>query len=150
MTIVLCVSACGTSREATKSEAYGLTAYELNRDSIQVTAYSLQDSLIEVTTITIDRNEQGDTLKQSIVTDRLRAKNREKAKEVEVRTVVKHDTVYIAERDSLRVTGYGLEGSDASPVSSKLSAVSHILKWIFWIIVGLIAYKLTAYWLRGV
>ena len=147
MTTVLCVSACGTSREATRSEAYGLTAYELNRDSLQVTAYSLQDSLIEVTTITIDRNEVGDTLKQSIVTDRLRARNREKAKEVEVRTVVKHDTVYIAKRDSLQVTAYGLEGSDASPVSSKLLSC---LKWIFWIIVGLIVYRLTAYWLREV
>lgn len=140
------MTSCAVQRtSAAKSETYELTAYELKRDSLQVTAYNLQDSLIEVTTIVIDCNEQGDTLKQSVVTDRLIARTREQAKEVEVRTVVKTDTVYVAVRDSSQVTAYGLSPGGIPQVSGKRSAVSNILKWIFWIIVGLIAYKLTAY-----
>lgn len=133
MTTVLCVSACGTSREATRSEAYGLTAYELNRDSLQVTAYSLQDSLIEVTTITIDRNEVGDTLKHSIVTDRLRAKSREKAKEVEVRTVVKNDTVFIKKTDSVFVRNTNFTNGTNKP-----SGFIQTLRWIFGILICVI------------
>lgn len=148
--IALIVSACSSSKQVAVSQSADLRINEStdvrSRDSVVV---AVHDTIMETTTINVQTSEAGDTLRLVQITDRTRASNRVAVKDKEVRTVVKHDTVYIAERDSLRVTGYGLEGSDASPVSSKLSAVSHILKWIFWIIVGLIAYKLTAYWLRG-
>ena len=46
---------------------------------------------------------------------------------------------YVEKRDSsLQVTAYGLQEDGTPTISSKLSAVSKILKWIFWILIGLI------------
>lgn len=93
----------------------------------------VRDSVVEVTTITIDRNEQGDTLKQSVVTDRLRTRNRDRVKDVEVRTVVQHDTVFVAVRDSTSVERHTeiTESTESWP-----SALARALKWVFWIIVA--------------
>ena len=70
------------------------------RDSVVV---ELRDTLVETTTITIDRNEVGDTLKVVQVTDRERVRSRAdvRSKKEEVRAV--RDTVYIEKRDSLLV-----------------------------------------------
>ena len=63
----------------------------------------------------------------------------------EERLVVKTDTVYIEKRDSsLQVKAYGLQEDGTPTVSGKLSAVSKILKWICWIIIGLIGLIVTA------
>ena len=94
----------------------------------------VRDSVVEVTTITIDRNEQGDTLKQSVVTDRLRTRNRDRVKDVEVRTVVQHDTVFVAVRDSTSVEKHT---ESTASTESWPSALARALKWIFWIIVSL-------------
>ena len=106
---------------------------------------SVHDTLREVTTIIIQQNEAGDTVKQSVVTDRYRGRNAEAAKvdfplrAVELnlhdeRLTVQRDTVYIEKRDSsLRVSSlgaYGLREDGTPTVSSKLSAVSKVLKWI--------------------
>ena len=101
---------------------------------MQLESVAVQDSVVEVTTITIDRNEQGDTLKQSVVTDRLRTRNRDRVKDVEVRTVVKTDTVYIERRDSVRVSSSTIQ--DSGPMN-RTSPVVSTLKWVFWIIVAI-------------
>ena len=119
---------------------------------------SVHDTLREVTTIIIQQNEAGDTVKQSVVTDRYRGRNAEAAKvdfplrAVELnlhdeRLTVQRDTVYIEKRDSsLRVSSlgaYGLREDGTPTISSKLSAVSKVLKWIFWILIGLIGLIIT-------
>ena len=106
---------------------------------------AVHDTLREVTTIIIRQNEAGDTVKQSVVTDRYRGRNAEAAKvdfplrAVELnlhdeRLTVQRDTVYIEKRDSsLRVSSlgaYGLREDGTPTVSGKLSAVSKVLKWI--------------------
>ena len=134
VTTVLCVSACGSSRQVAKTEATELringTTETVAKDSVLV---EQRDTLIEVTTITIDRNEAGDTLKTSVVTDRTRARAmsdvRSKKEEVRVRV----DTVYVAVRDSVvELRNYGATESGNRP-----SAVARALKWVFWIIVSL-------------
>ena len=104
------------------------------KDSVQVECVAVQDSVVEVTTITIDRNEHGDTLKQSVVTDRLRTRNRDRVKDVEVRTVVKTDTVFVAIRDSTAVERHAESAENAE---SWPSALARALKWMFWIIVAI-------------
>ena len=111
------------------------------RDSSDVERISVLDTLKEVTTITVQVNETGDTLRQSIVTDRLRSRDRSLVRDKSVEVKILHDTVYVERKDSLQVTAYSLRGD--SPVSSKQSAVSEILKWIFWIIIGLIGLAIT-------
>ena len=129
---------------------------------------AVHDTIREVTTITVQTNDVGDTLKVVQITDRDRARNREAVRDKEERMVVRTDTVYIEKRDSsLQVLGRakrqsratascapqvlrrassesGLQEDGTPTISGKLSAVSKILKWIFWIIIGLIGLVVTA------
>ena len=95
------------------------------------------------------------------ITDRDRARAREAVRDKEERLVVRTGTVYIEKRDSsLQVSSLGascapqvlrrassesgLQEDGTPTVSGKLSAVSKILKWIFWIIIDLIGLIVTA------
>ena len=123
-------------RRTVTSEATDLRIQESKevtaRDSVVV---ELRDTLVETTTITIDRNEVGDTLKVVQVTDRerLRSKADVRSKKEVVR--VERDTVYIEKRDSLLVKSEELRVK--SSLSHHTSAISHLLKWIFWIVVAI-------------
>ena len=81
------------------------------------------------------------------ITDRDRARAREAVRDKEERLIVRTDTVYVEKRDSVYVEetlslgklGTGLaQGDKASPAWVKG------LKWIFFIIVGLVALIITA------
>ena len=143
---VLCLAGCGSTRQATSSHSEQLKV--LSQESEQVRAESSElarDTLIEVTTVTVQLNEVGDTVKTSTVTDRTRARAYDRRKDVEIRTEIVRDTVYVEKRDSsLQVTAYGLQEDGPPTISSKLSAVSKVLKWIFGILIGLIGLIVTA------
>ena len=129
------MTGCGTVRRTVTHEATDLRIQESTevtaRDSVVV---ELRDTLVETTTITIDRNEVGDTLKVVQVTDRERVRSRAdvRSKTEEVRVV--RDTVYVERRDSVLVKSEELRVKSDRP-----SAFVSALKWIFWIIVGLSA-----------
>ena len=93
---------------------------------------AVHDTIMETTTITIQQNEAGDTLKLVQITDRTRASDRAAMKEKEVRVVVKTDTVFIEKRDSVDVKNH-------SPTSGAGSSGGFVasLRWVFWIIVGI-------------
>ena len=144
----LCWTSCGSSRKATSS--LQLTAYGLQetRDTVrEQVMVAVHDTIREVTTITVQTNDAGDTVKVVQITDRDRARNREAVRDKEERLVVRTDTVYIEKRDSsLRLSSlgaYGLQEDGTPTISGKLSAVSKILKWICWIIIGLIGLIVT-------
>ena len=89
-----------------------------------------------------------DTLKIERISDRQRtlvSGSQMQDTKVVVRKETVRDTVYIEKRDSsLQVMAYGLQEDGTPTVSGKLSAVSKILKWICWIIIGLIGLIVTA------
>lgn len=116
--------------EATELRINGTTE-TVAKDSVLV---EQRDTLIEVTTITIDRNEAGDTLKTSVVTDRTRARTRDNIARQETKAIIKTDTVYVAVRDSVYVETPDWVGGDGS---GRPSAFVSALKWVFWIIVSL-------------
>ena len=133
--VALTASACSVSRSASvKSEVRGLTAEV--RDSLRVeqVMVAVHDTLTITKTITIRENEQGDTVRMSVVTDRdcSRSMYDVRSKKEEVRVV--RDTVYIEKRDSLLVKSEELRVK--SSLSHHTSAISHLLKWVFWIIVA--------------
>ena len=103
---------------------------------------AVHDTIREVTTITVQTNDAGDTVKVVQITDRDRARAREAVRDKEERLVVKTDTVYIEKRDSsLRLSSlgaYGLQEDGTPTISGKLSAVSKILKWIFALICAVV------------
>ena len=105
---------------------------EVRVDSVVVgTMEAARDSVVERTTVTVDRKENGDTVRVSIVTERDRVRDRAVVKESKEKVAVKTDTVYIEQRDSVLVKNTNVKGRD-SPLLMNL-------KWIFWIILGLIA-----------
>ena len=141
MALALCATSCSVSRQATSSHSEQVKTERVETvektDSVIV---EQRDTLREVTTITIDRNDRGDTLKLVQITDLTRARSRDNVVAQKVKTEIVRDTVYVEKRDSsLQVSSLGAYGLREDPsarsgqatVSSKLSAVSKIMKWVF-------------------
>ena len=105
---------------------------------------AIHDTIREVTTITVDRNEAGDTLKVAQVTERDNIRNRSAVKDKHERIVVKTDTVFVAVRDSSNVQTTNCTNNTNETKGSGLRAT---LKWVFWILVCVIVlvliFKLT-------
>ena len=96
------------------------------RDSVEMQSLVVLDTLKEITTITVDRNDKGDTLRLTQITDRTRASARDRFKDIEVKEVVRTDTVYVERRDSVRVQGSGVMVQGSSRASPFVRAV----KWV--------------------
>ena len=99
------------------------------------------DTLREVTTITVQLNDTGDTLKISTVTDRERIRSmsdvRSKKEDVYVRT----DTVYIEKEaeKTVAVAGPNTEIDEQGNVTKRVNRVAQTLKWLFLTLVAVIA-----------
>ena len=88
---------------------------------------AVTDTVREVTTVTIDRTEAGDTVFRSVVTDRERLRDRVAVSDVREKVVVVRDTVFIEKRDSVYVqTNTGLTND-----TKKKSGFLTYVKWIF-------------------
>ena len=73
-------TSCSVQRQALRSEVSSQTS-SVTRDTVrEEVVVAVHDTLREVTTIIIQQNEAGDTVKQSIVTDRYRGRSAEAAK----------------------------------------------------------------------
>ena len=104
--------------------------YEVTRDTVrEEVALVVHDTIREVTTITIRQNEAGDTLKVVQVTDRDRIRSKADVRSKKEVVRVERDTVYVEKRDSVVVR-------DAANISHHTSAISHLLKWLFGILVA--------------
>ena len=93
------------------------------RDSSAVERVEVLDTLKEVTTITIDRNDKGDTLKVVQITDRTRARNRDNVVAQKVKIVERIDTVYI-QKDSIGIEDKKIGLSASADGGSKKSGLS--------------------------
>ena len=100
----------------------------------------------EVTTITIDRNDKGDTLKVVQITDLTRARSRDNVVAQRVKTEVRVDTVYVEKLDSASVstlslgrlgTGLAQGGVFQDSGAGRASPFVSALKWICWILVAI-------------
>lgn len=117
----------------TRESSDRVATYEA-RDSFTAERVVVMDTVKEVTTITVDRNEAGDTVRVSTVTDRLRGRSRDAIAVQKTKTEIVRDTVIIEKRDSVDVkeTLRQAQGDKA-----RASPVVSALKWIFWIIIVL-------------
>lgn len=116
-------------------------------DSVRVerVVVEVHDTIMETTTITVDRNETGDTLRMTTVTDRDRIRNRDAIATQQTKVEVKVDTVYVEKRDSVLVQ----TNTNLANTTNKPSGFIQALKWIFWIlicvIVLVIVFKVTKF-----
>lgn len=125
---------CSATRSMSSSTDLRTTESRMTeaKDSVMV---EMRDTLKEVTVITIDRNEVGDTLKVSTVTDRERVRDRSAVRAQETRVEVRVDTVYVERRDSVMVQETLRQAQGDS--GGRASALVQALKWVFWIIVSI-------------
>ena len=130
--IVLTGSACSSSRQVTREHNSELRVkneeLRVDRDSVVV---AVHDTVMEVTTITVDRNENGDTVRVSTVTDRLRGWRRDAIARQRTKVVIEKDTVFIEKRDSIEIRSRP-DGQSGG------TALHSILKWVFAIVIALI------------
>ena len=105
------------------------------KDSVKVekVVVEVHDTIMETTTITVDRNEIGDTLKVAQVTERDRIRDRALMNDRSEMVRVVRDTVFIEKRDSVSTT------TNFTNRTEKGSTIVTSLKWLFWIIVAVIA-----------
>lgn len=131
--IVLLGTGCSVQCEAVRADSrlmvHGSETVEV-RDSVVV---ATRDTLKEVTTVTVQLDAVGDTVKVSTVTDRTRASVRNRVKEVEVRTEVRVDTVYVERRDSVFISA---PAGPSTCSGAARPAWLQGLKWIFWIVIA--------------
>ena len=111
------------------------------KDSVMVV---VRDTVLETKTITITKNEAGDTTFTSVVTERERAREKSRHDMATYRTEVRRDTVYVAVRDSVDVRRYGA----TEAIQSGGTALHGTLKWVFWIVVALIGLVIVVKWKR--
>lgn len=106
-----------------------------SRDSVRVeqVMVAVHDTIVETTTITVDRNEIGDTLRLTTVTDRLRARDRDAIEVQKTKTEVVRDTVYVERRDSVEIRSRPSVGGG----QIGKTALNTTLRWVFWIIIAL-------------
>jgi len=103
------------------------------RDAVrEQVVVAVHDTLREVTTITVQLGQTGDTVKVAQVTERDRFRDRKAVKDKEEKLIIQKDTVYIEKRDS--VSNTNLTNSTNEKKSSFLS----ILKWTFAILCAII------------
>lgn len=107
---------------------------------MKVESVEVQDSVTITKTKTITVSEVGDTLRQDIVTDRLRSRTRDKAKDMEVRIVEKTDTVYVEKQadKTVAVAGPGTLIDADGNIKHHTPAIS-LLQWLFLTLVAVIA-----------
>ena len=128
----LCLAGCASTKQTASKEVLSFKVQDTReqeaRDSVRL---ELRDTLKEVTTVTVQLNETGDTVKVSTVTDRTRASDRSQLRDKSEKIIVRVDTVYVERRDSVMVETPRQARGDIG----RASALSY-LKWIFWIIVS--------------
>ena len=117
------------------------------RDSSDVERVEVHDTITITRTITVQTNDKGDTLRVNTETDRERIRSKADVRRQKVKTEIVRDTVCIEKRDSVFVQtntgGFdGLTTGLANPTNKKNTFVSS-LKWIFWILIGLIGLTIT-------
>ena len=107
------------------------------RDSLVVECVEEHDTLREVTTITVDRNDKGDTLKVTQITDRDRIRSKADVRSKKEVVRVERDTVYVERKDSVLVQGsrFKVSGDSINPRPSTLILT---LKWIFAVICAVV------------
>ena len=128
--IALIVSGCSTNRTAVRTSEALRTTEECRTERRDSLVVEQRDTFREVTTVTVDRKENGDTVRVCIVTERDRVRDRDNKAAVWMKTEVKTDTVVVERRDSVLVKNSNQ--ARASPLLMNL-------KLILWIVVGLIA-----------
>ena len=145
VTAVLCLTACGSTRRASERftvQGAGVTVRETGDSLREEISRNLNENLAEHEVVR-ETIIHGDSVKVERITERTTTRGRTASTEAKREQVkVVRDTVIVQWTDTVRVERSEIagrvrnEGGRASPFTSTL-------KWIFWIIIGLIGLTIT-------
>ena len=125
----LCVTSCSASRTtADKSVQFNAESHQ-SVEKVDSIALQVRDTLREQTTVTIQTNDKGDTLRITQITERERIQSTSDVRSSKSDARIERDTIYI-------------ENKAESNIRHQLPYVSP-LKWIFWIILAIIGLTIT-------
>lgn len=112
----------------------------ITRDTVrEQVVVAVHDTLREVTTITVQLGQNGDTVKVAQVTERDRVRDAAQLKDKSEKIIVRTDTVYIEHKDSVEVK----TTTNFSNFSNGGGGFRSTLKWIFAIICAIIVLVIT-------
>ena len=112
----------------------------ITRDTVrEQVVVAVHDTLREVTTITVQLGQNGDTVKVAQVTERDRVRDAAQLKDKSEKIIVQTDTVYVEHKDSVEVK----TTTNFSNFSNGSSGFRSTLKWIFAIICAIIVLVIT-------
>ena len=129
--IALTVSACCSSRQTAVSSVR-VQGAEVMDSLHEEISQNLNENITEkeIVTVTVERNDRGDTVRMCMVTDRNRSRSMYdvRRKKEEVRVV--RDTVAVEKRDSVYVAN-----TERTNKTDRPSGFIQTLKWIFRILI---------------
>lgn len=147
------MTGCWTSRKTSKSSELRVECVE-SVEKVDSVVVEHSDTLREVTTITVQLNDTGDTLKISTVTNRTTVRDHDRTQYRTESVEVRVDTVYV-EKDSLemkeiphhpstgtgtmRNEGGGLFGGGTTGRQGLIASLTRNLKWLFFVLLAIIA-----------
>ena len=134
------MTGCWSSRKAV-SLTQTSQRHEVSDTIREQVVVEVHDTVRETTTITVQLDTAGDTVRVSTVTERDHVRDRSQLRVKSEKLKVETDTVYV-ERDSLRLTAYSLPGTEIDEqrnVTKRVNRVAQTLKWLFLTLVAVIA-----------
>ena len=144
---VLFAQGCATSKKTTRSEIRNQST-EIIHDTLRtVVLQQFHDTLREVTTVSVQLNARGDTLRVTTVTDRTRAIDRDHSQAVKEKIIVKRDTLYLDKSSDQLIAAVGpnTEIDSAGNITPAKPTFQSTLKWVFRILLAVIALLVIMY-----
>ena len=135
----LCATGCSTTRSVSAVKSEELRVKSETVSTTDCTNFTdTSDSVTITKTVTVilrepqDRQSPPDTVKVSTVTDRTRTSVRDRVKEVEVRSEIRVDTVYVERRDSVFV-----QNTNLTNPPNKASPFTKTVKWLAILVIAI-------------
>ena len=129
----LWLTGCAVSKTASSASVESRVAEEKITEARDSVVVECRDTLKEVTTVTVQLDAVGDTVKVSTVTDRTRARSRDAIAMQKTKTEVVRDTVYVERKDSVEIRSRPSAGGG----QSGRTALNTTLRLVLWIIIAL-------------
>jgi hypothetical protein len=101
------------------------------REQVMVVVF---DTIREVTTISVRENDQGDTLRLTAITDRIRASTRDRYHDVQEKVLIRTDTLYVerqSDKQTVVAADPNVEIDREGNVTRRVNRISQTLKWVF-------------------
>ena len=137
---VLCLTGCWSSRKAV-SLTQTSQRHEVSDTIREQVVVEVHDTVRETTTITVQLDTAGDTVRLLQVTERNTIRNSDRIREHTERTLELKDTLSVEKQTdrSVAVAGPNVEIDKNGNVTKKVNRFAQSLKWLFLTLVAIIA-----------